>query len=619
MTTADTDFDVARTQVRALVADGHFGEAWSSAAASLVSTPSTAAGSAARNVLRMGERAGFAAPTSRTVRLAVLSSYEASELADGLRLAGLALRIEIELYTAPFGQIDQELLNPDAGLTGFSPTHVLIAPSERDLGLPELAEDPGALIEASVQRWRGLWEHVRRDHGARVLQHGFVVSDESPFGHLAWRMPGSRESVLRELNRRVGEAAGDDVLLIDCERLASRLGKDRWCDPRLWYAARRPYGADALWWLARDTAAMLAADVGLGARCLVVDLDNTLWGGVVGEDGVDGIQVGTGPEGEAFSAFQDYVGALRRRGVVLAVASKNDLATAQEPFRRRKGMRLGLDDFAAFVADWRRKPEQIAEIAERLGLGLEHLVFADDNPAECAEVAAALPEVTVVRLDVAPSELVRTLSGCPRFEVPALSEQDSARQRSYAARTQAAQLRDATASLEDFWRSLQMRARVAPVDGRSLPRAAQLVQKTNQFNLTLRRHTRAEIEALCDDERTICLTLELEDRFADHGLIGLGLVVPGADDAATAEIDTLLLSCRVIGRTAERHLLVHLMQAASRHGYTRLRGLYVPGPRNALVAELYASAGFQAGDRDGVWEYDLSAGPIASPYIEVIA
>ena len=585
-------------------------------AIALVAGAGLSAWSTARNVLRAGEAAGWSPPTTRDIRLAVLCTYEAAELRTLLRLACLALKIRVDLYEAPYGQLEQELLGGGA-LAAFEPTHVLLAPTAEDLGFPELADAPGELLDASESRWRSLWQMISDDLGARVLQHAFVVPDETSLGHLSMRLPASRISLVRELNRRLAEAAGSDVLLIDTDRLAARMGKQQWLDPRLWYAARQPYGHEALAVLARETAAVLASDVGLAARCLVVDLDNTLWGGVVGDDGVDGIVVGEGPDGEAYAAFQQYLLDLSRRGLTLAVASKNDLEAAREPFDSKAGMRLKLDDFAAFVADWRPKSEQLVEIAETLGLGLESLAFADDNPAECAEVAAALPQVTTIRLDVPPSERVRALAATVRLETSSLSADDLRRQRSYMARARAAKLRAATTSLEDFWRSLEMRARVAPIGPTSLERAAQLTQKTNQFNLTLHRRSREEIERMACDEGAICLTLELEDRFARHGLIGLGFVVRSEDDPSTGDIDALLLSCRVIGRTAEVHLLSHLSREAQARGLARLRGIYVPGPRNSLVADLYPKLSFASSGNGGhCWEYDLAGrGPIESLYI----
>jgi FkbH-like protein len=613
--TADRE---AMQAIRALVSERRYEEAWEQLRRLLLSGDDAATWNVARSVLRDGERGGWSPPWNRELRLAVLCTYEAAELREHLDLACRALGIRAVLYAAPYGQMEQEVLDADSGLARFAPTHVLIAPTTADLGFEELVDDAEGVLQAEEHRWRTLWETLAGRLRARVVQHAFVVPDETPLGHLALRLPGSRPSLVRELNARLGAAAGSNVLLVDCDRLASRLGKGRWCDPRLWYVARQPYSYSALPLLARETAAVLAGELGLGARCLVVDLDNTLWGGIVAEEGADGIVVGEGPDGEAYAAFQEYLRALKERGVVLAVASKNDADTAREPFELNPKMRLGLADFAVFVADWRRKPEQVAEIAERLGLGFDALVFVDDNPAECSEVAAALPAVDTISLDGSPSEFIRTLASTIRFETPSLTVEDTGRQRSYLARAQADELRATTTSLEDFWRSLDMRARVSSLEASAVERAAQLTQKTNQFNLTLNRRSPEEIEQLKDDSSAVCRTLEFEDRFASHGLVGLAFAVPDATDPETAVIDTLLLSCRVIGRTAEHHLLSHLGRAALDVGFVRLRGIYVPGPRNALVADLYPRLGFvpsptRNGDR---WDYDLVAnGPLESVYI----
>jgi FkbH-like protein len=610
--------DALKATVRALLSEGRYEDAWQQVRPLLLSGEDATMWNVARNLLRTGEQDGWSPTCKREIRLAVLCTYEAAELREHLDVACRALGVEAVVHAAPYGQLEQEVLDSHSGLATFEPTHVVIAPTTADLGFPELADDAEGLLAAQEHRWSALWKALTDRFRARVVQHTFVVPDETSLGHLALRLPGSRPSLVHELNSRLGAAAGAGVLLVDCDRLASRVGKATWSDPRLWYVARQPYSYGALPLLARETAAVLAGDLGLGARCLVVDLDNTLWGGVVGEDGADGIVVGDGADGEAYAAFQDYLRALKERGVVLAVASKNDAAAAREPFELNPRMRLGLADFAVFVADWRRKPEQLVEVAETLGLGFDALVFVDDNPAECAEVAAALPAVDTVPLGGSPSEFVRTLAASLRFEAPSLTVEDLGRQRSYLGRAQAEELRATATSLEDFWRSLDMRARVSDLDESTVERATQLTQKTNQFNLTLNRHSLEQIEQFKDDASAICRTLELEDRFATHGFVGLAIAVPDTTDPQTVVVDTLLLSCRVIGRTAENHLLAHLGRAALDAGFTRMRGIYVPGPRNALVADLYPRLGFvpspvSNGDR---WDYDLATnGPIESAYI----
>jgi FkbH-like protein len=607
----------SEADVRRLLDERRYDDAWDELRRKLLVRDDQALWNVAVAALRAGREDGWTPPASRSVRLAVLCSYEGAELVRHLEPACAALRLDAALYAAPFGQLEQEALDPAGALAEFAPTHVLVASATEDLGLPESADRPAEVLAEQERRWTGLWEALANG-GVRVVQHGFVVPSETPLGHLAARTESSRPALVRALNARLGAAAGErGVLLVDCERLAAEAGKANWLQPRLWHALRRPYGPEALPVLARQTAAVLAADVGLAARCLVVDLDGTLWGGVAAEEGPTGVDVGDGPTGEAYAAFQEYLRSLRGRGLLLAVASHNDPDVAQEPFEQNRGMRLRLDDFAAFVADWRRKPEQVAEIAERLGLPLESLVFADDDAAECAEVAAALPDVDTIRLDVPPSERVRALAACVRLEPTAPTREDGVRAASYAALARTERLRTEAPSLEDFWLSLELRARVAPLAPEALERAAQLTQKTSQFNLTLRRRTPAELDLLCREPRTICRTLELEDRFARHGLVGLAMAVPDADEDGVAALDTLLLSCRVIGRTAERHLLAHVAAAAAEAGFARLRGVYVPGPRNALVGDLYPRLGFTpVPGRDDRWDLDLGGPPLESPFVQ---
>lgn len=600
-----------RDAVRLLVQDGRPDDAWELLRPRLRSDDDPATWGIARRLRQAAP--GWTPEARRTVRLGLLCSYESAELAEHLQIACAAFDIALELYAAPFGQLEQEALASGSGLERFAPSHVLISAAGADLDFPELSTSPEGLLDAELTRWRSLWDAIGTRVAARVVQHGFVVPEESPLGHVALRLPGSRLSLVRELNARLGAAAGSSVLLVDVERVAASLGKQRWFDPRLWHAARQPFSYEALPSLAKATAAVLAGDVGLAPRCLVVDLDNTLWGGVIGEEGPEGIVVGDGPDGDAFAAFQDYLLALRGRGVLLAVASKNDLALARVPFETNPSMRLRLEHFEVFVADWRPKSEQVTEIAETLGLGLESLVLLDDNPAECAQVAAALPTVVTLPLNVPPSELVRTVARNVHIEASSLSGDDRTRTASYAARRQAESLRRETASLPDFWRSLEMRAQVRPVDASSLERTAQLTQKTNQFNLTLVRRTPEQVERLAAEPGTICRTLALQDRFSRHGIVGVAFVVPDPDEPTTAILDTLLLSCRVIGRTAEHHLLAHVADTAGGLGYERLRGVYVPGPRNALVAELYPGLGFSAAGED-CWELALD-GTFRSDYI----
>ncbi|MBV6699867.1 HAD-IIIC family phosphatase [Kitasatospora aureofaciens] len=554
----------------------------------------------------------------RQVALAVLATHTTDFLAEYLPVGALSVGIDLTVRQFPYGQVEAELLDPAGELRAQRPDYVLLAGTEQDLQLG--AADPDAVVEAAVARWSGLWTRVREDLGARVVQCLFTVPADDVYGNVSAAVGSSDSAVVRRINAALLERGGDDVLFVDCDRLAADVGRRVWRDPRYWDALRQPVSLDALPLLARTVAGVLAADLGLTRRCLVVDLDNTLWGGVLGEDGLDGVQVGQGAVGEAHARFQEYLGGLRRRGVVLAVASKNDADLAHRALAEIPGMRLRPSDFAVVVADWRPKSEQLREIAGRLGLGLESLAFVDDNPAERSQVAGELPEVDVIALPAQPSQYVRALAGRPTLETGRPTADDRARAASYQALQKVEGLRVAADSLEGFLDSLQMRSLLRPLTPGGLDRAAQLLQKTNQFNLTTRRRSRDELAELLGHPDWRCLTLSLRDRFADHGTVGLVLL---RLDGAAGEIDTLLLSCRVIGRTAERRLVAAAAAEARAVGCDRLVGRYVPTSRNSLVAGLYPELGFQpvdesaggpAGARSYMYPLDLD-GPSDSPHL----
>ena len=560
-----------------------------------------------------------APPPRRSVRLALAGSYTTTQLVPMLRIAAARIGIALDVTEGAYNQYRQDLLEPASPLYASAPDVVLIAADEREVGLPALAERPGAEVDAELTRWTSLWDAVGRHSKARVLQHNFVVPPGPPSGHLAASLPGSRYMTMMALNARLGTAAGGagGVSIVDTERVASELGKDRWFDPRYWHFSKQAVSLQALPLLARHTAAVLAAALGLSRKCVVLDLDNTLWGGVVGEDGLAGIALGNGPRGEAFTAFQEYLLALRERGVILAVVSKNNAADAREPFEKHPDMRLRLGDIACFSAGWDAKPDSVRAVARELGIGLDALLFVDDNPAERHAVRAALPDVDVLVLPEDPAYYVRALSRYLLLEPAAFTAEDATRTAQYQARAEAAALEAASASMPDFLRSLRMRATLRPFDELDLPRIEQLIGKTNQFNLTTRRHALPRLREFLATG-SVAFSVRLRDRFTDHGLVGVLIAVPDGD---ALDIDTWLMSCRVIGRTVEEAMLGELLRRARALGYNVVSGTYVPTAKNELVRDLYSRLGFEAAGGDGGstrWRYDLRrADDTKTQYIEV--
>jgi FkbH-like protein len=522
----------------------------------------------------------------------VLGSYTTTQLTALLPAAAARTGVAVELYESGYGLYRQEVLDPGSGLYAFGPDVVILAVHAGELDLPPVSADADTEVERELARWTSLWSLVRERSGARIIQHTFAVPPEDPLGHLACRAPGSGYAMRQRLNVRLGEAAGDDVLLVDCERLASTVGKRQWFDARYWFLSKQAVSLSCVPMLARNTAAVMAAGLGQSKKCLVLDLDNTLWGGVLGEDGLEGIQLGQGPVGEAYSAFQDYILRLKERGIVLAVASKNNPEDAREAFVKHPDMRIGLEDIAVFSAGWEDKATQLRRIASTLGLGLDSLVFVDDNPAEREVIRQLLPEVDVLPLPSSPAGYVRALADYLLFEPAALTVEDAARTELYRARARTVELEESAGSVEDFLRSLDMVATVSPLDELTVPRVAQLIGKTNQFNLTGRRRSRSEVAALTEDPACEVICLRLRDRFADHGLVGVLIGFDRGDGGFS--IDTWLLSCRVIGRTVENAMLAVIAGRAAERGCTRMHGTYLPTVKNALVADLYPRLGFHS-------------------------
>lgn len=520
-------------------------------------------------------------PSLQAFRLGVLGSTTTVQLVPLLRLHAFGRGLRLEVYEAPFGLYRQEILDPASALYRFQPQAVLLFVNHRD------AEPGDPAAEAA--RWENLWKVLRERSRCSVLMNNFALPVERPLGNLdASRGESGR---LRRLNALFAERSGDGVCILDQEHLSSVMGKEAWFDERFWHHSRQAMSFSALARYGAEAAALLAALAGRSHKALVVDLDNTLWGGVVGEDGVDGISLEGG-----FLEFQRYLKSLKERGVLLAVCSKNDEAAAKEPFLRRREMVLGLDDFSDFRACWEDKPSVIRQIARRLNIGLDAVAFFDDSPMEREAVSAFLPEVAVVPAPADPAEYVRALDSLRLFEPTALSAEDAARADHFRAERAREGLRGSTADLGSFLMGLGMEADLGAFREADVPRIAQLVNKTNQFNLLTRRTTEAEVSAQMGDAATLTLAGRLRDRFGDYGLVA---VLIARHEGDVLSIENWLMSCRVLGRGLEFLFYNRLLDEAKRLGCSRIVGRYVPTAKNALVKDLYASLGFVPSGTDG--------------------
>jgi FkbH-like protein len=534
-------------------------------------------------------------PIRRRLRAGLVGTWTTDTLAPLVRLAAARHGVALEIAQPPFGQYFNATLDPASELLRAAPDLLILAPDARALGFPAFSDTPGEDVAAAVARFAGVWDAVRRAAAPTILQLGVAAPGGDPLGHYGAGRAGARRSMVQAFNGLLAARAAEaDVGFVDVAALAAREGA-AFFDPRGWYLAKLAYGPAALPVIARHVAAVLAARLGLSRRALVLDLDNTLWGGVIGDDGLAGIVLGQGAEGEAFVDFQVALKELTARGILLAVASKNDPEVARRPFLEHPEMVLRLDDIAAFEASWGPKSRSIVAIAESLSLGLSSLAFLDDNPYERAEVRRALPEVDVPVLPDEPTGFRAALEAYPYLEPAGFTEADRARAEQYRARAKAEAIRVQAGSLADYQASLNMVARIGPVDAVNMARVVQLINKTNQFNLTTRRRNQAELEAFLAEEGAEAFWVRLADKFADHGLIAVALAK--ASDGTLA-IDTLLMSCRVLGRGVEALILAELAARAAARGCARVEGTYVPSERNGMVADLYPRLGLAETSRE---------------------
>jgi FkbH-like protein len=546
------------------------------------------------------------------VRLAIVSDATIDLIRPVLEGALVARGVRPTLHVAPYGQVTTSLLDAGGPLDRFGPQVVIVATTPAQVaGWPDLHESLER-IEARVERAvNAILEPCERVHartGADIIVNTLHAPVSRALGNLGAKTPGDPVTFLRRVNLALADRAPAFVHVNDVAYQAERRGLDRWFDEQYWYDAKQPVAFDAIGDYCRHVAAMVGALLGRSKKCLVVDLDNTLWGGVVGDDGLGGIAVGPGqPLGEAYSAFQAYVKDLKNRGVLLAVSSKNDDQVARAVFTDHPDMTLRLDDFVAFKANWGPKSASLRAMAGELDLPLDAFVFVDDNPAERAEVAMAVPEVTVVSLPEDPAGYVRALERTCLFEMVRLTAEDTSRTIAYQARRQSLDAREASTDVGAYLASLDMRARVHAFDDVSIERITQLVNKTNQFNLTTPRVVAADMRRLMTNPGVVTRMVRLSDRYAVHGLIS---VAWAHVDGVELVIDAWLMSCRVLGRGVEHVVFNDLLRAARTAGLTRLAGTYAPSGRNGLVKDLYRSLGFARLDREGpveYWSLDVAA------------
>lgn len=561
------------------------------------------------------------AATLPWTKLAVLSNATVDLLKPALGATGPRHDLWLDVQMSHFGSYVQDAMDPASAINARRNDFVLLALDHRAFGFaacPGQLEQAHSLVRAGFDMLANLAHQLHAANGATVIVQTLAGPPDTLFGSLDARVPGTLAWLIDAFNRMLRATCIGGSLLFDVASLASAVGLAHWHDTALWYTGKFAHAHDVLPLYADHLCRLLMAARGKAKKCLVLDLDNTLWGGVIGDDGLANIVLGQGnPLGEAYLAVQAAALALRGRGIVLAVSSKNDETVARRVFKEHPDMLLREEHIAVFQANWQDKASNLRAIADMLNIGLDALVFLDDNPAEREQVRRALPMVAVPELPDQPEAFAGILMAAGYFEAAQFTAEDSERASQYQANAARRAVLGEASNLDDYLRSLEMVADFAAFDEVGRGRIAQLINKTNQFNLTTVRYTAADVARIESDPALLGMQVRLRDRFGDNGMIGIVICAMQGEDWL---VDTWLMSCRVLNRRVEHAMLDTLVALARARGGRRLIGVYAKSERNEMVSEHYQRLGFSLLDRDAEgsrWALDLAAYVPLHPAIQV--
>ncbi len=549
---------------------------------------------AASYVLACYEKMKGQVPLVQT-RIALLRSMTVEPLVPILRSAALVEGIEAIVHLGQFNSYAQEILDPTSELYSFKPDIVVLAIQTRDIapeiwdGYADLSEaDVQAAVDRVLQSFSSWVKKFRAHSNASLVIHN-LEKPLASLGTLETQRKSGQLTAIEQINMGL-RAMGSEhhgVHLLDYDGLVAQHGRARWHDEGKWLMMRMPFAPDSMLPMVGAWLKFIHPLTGVICKVLVLDLDNTLWGGVLGEDGLDGIKLGVEYPGALYRSFQRAILDLYQRGVLLAVCSKNNQPEAMAALEKHPGMLLRPEHFAAFRINWQNKAQNLREIADELNLGIDSLAFFDDNPVERELIRSEVPEVKVIAVPDQVQGYALALRDCPFFERLTLSAEDQEKTKQYQEQRQRSELAHSTGSLEDFFRSLEQEVVIAKVTPESIGRVAQLTQKTNQYNVTTRRYTEQQIQEFALRPDCGVYSVRVKDRFGDNGIVGVLITRTGED---VCEIDTFLLSCRVIGRTIETAMLGFLTDASKASGASVLQGWFIPTKKNAPVKDLYAIA-----------------------------
>lgn len=557
-------------------------------------------------------------------KIAVLGGSTTNEVVDQLELFLLSYGIKADFYQSEYGKYWEDAMFGSPELDGFEPDIIFIHTNWRNIiDFPQMNMDKTQvddILAGEYQRFEGMWQRLSEKFNCPIIQNNFERPNYRLMGNRdVWDYRG-RANFVSRLNQKFYEYADGHTgfYINDIDYLAADFGISQWNDAKYWNMYKC-INMDAIPYIAQSVAFIIKSIYGRNKKVLALDLDNTLWGGIVGDDGVEGIKIGPEvPQGQVYAEFQQYCKNLKDIGAVLAVDSKNEEANALAGLNHPDGV-LRPDDFVDIKANWEPKDRNLEQMASELTLGVDSFVFADDNPAEREIVSAQLPGVAVPAMDGA-ENYIKVLDHSGYFEVTNLSAEDMKKTDMYHAKAEASKAKAAFADYSDYLKSLDMKATITGFEPIIVQRVAQLTNKSNQFNLTTLRCSEDDIRTMEESDDYICMAGRLVDKFADNGIV---TVVAGEirDEAEKVlDIKLWLMSCRVLKRGMEDLMMNELVLKAKAKGVSKIVGHYYPTPKNGMVKEFYGDYGFKLTGEDEVgnriWELNVGDYSEKVSYIE---
>ncbi len=542
----------------------------------------------------------------KKIKLAILADSSTQYLAQAIRGIGYEKKLDIEIWEADYNSIDLTINDPDSPFYKFSPDFTLVFLSVYKLRNSFYKSNSGTgFAEETVGYFKDIVSKVSAVIKTKFMVFNFPEMFDSVFGNYASKVNLSLGYQLKKLNLSLTDWVQTEpsATLVDLSGLTAMYGHNSAFDTRLYVNTDTIFSLEFIIHISNSSVQVMEAYSGISKKCLILDLDNTLWGGIIGDDGLENIQIGDLGIGKAFTELQLWARALKERGIILAVCSKNDEQIAKEPFSNHPDMVLGLEDITVFVANWENKCDNIRYIRSVLNIGFDSMVFLDDNPFERNMVRQYLPEVCVPELPEDPADYLPFLNRQNLFETNAYTEEDKERTRLYKEESMRSTARIEYTSEKDFLISLEMASEVTPFNKFTIPRVAQLTQRSNQFNLRTKRYTEELIIQISSDENKYAtFAFTLSDKYGPHGLIGI--IILEKITKNTLFIDTWVMSCRVLKRGMEQFMLNVIMDYARINNFAEVTGEYIETKKNGIVKDHYKNLGFTY--LNNMWHLDVT-------------